>query len=194
MATPFCVLVLVSPHLSCLFSLMDIYQFLELFVGRWRSQRSALQFSQGNGSDTRAAIEITVVNLDDPDLVAICQKYEIHPKTAIHPMKMSWEEESLSTNKPKGYALIVPVPDDLSSPEKGLILTKQGKGAYELGTDEALTIQTITAQNVIEERIWYGNPNLRFRVATLLQGNVVSDRHVQSSKFYSEIRIAVPKA
>jgi phycoerythrin-associated linker protein len=172
---------------------MDIHQFLELFVGRWRSQRSDHQFSKGNGSDTRSVIEITTLSLDAPDLVAICQQYAIHPNTAIHPMKMSWEEESLSSNKPKGYALIVPVPVDLNSPQKGLILTKQGKGTYELGADEALTIQTITTQNIIEERIWYGNPNLRFRVATLLQGDVVGDRHVQSSKFYSEIRSAVPK-
>jgi phycoerythrin-associated linker protein len=172
---------------------MDIYQFLELFVGRWRSQRSDHQFSKGNGSDTRAVIEITPLSLDDPDLVAICQKHDINPNTAIHPIKMSWEEESLSSNKPKGNSLIIPVPHDLNSPQKGLILTKQGKGVYELGSDEALTIQTITPQNVIEERIWYGNPNLRFRVATLLQGDLVSDRHIQSSKFYSEIRSIAPK-
>lgn len=172
---------------------MDIHQFLELFVGRWRSQRSDHQFSKGNGSDARSVIEITALSLDDPDLVEICQKYDIDPNATIHPMKMSWEEESLSSNKPKGNNLIVPVPSDLNSPQKGLILTKQGKGAYELGADEALTIQTITVQNVIEERIWYGNPNLRFRVATLLQADIASDRSVKSSKFYSEIRSAVPK-
>ena len=172
---------------------MDIHQFLELFVGRWRSQRSDHQFSKENGNDIRSVIEITALNLDDPDLVAICQKHDIHPHTTIHPMKMSWEEEALSSNKPKGNALIVPVPNDLNSPHKGFILTKQGKSDYELGADEALTIQTITAHNIIEERIWYGNPNLRFRVATLLQGDVVSDRHVQSSKFYSEIRSVTPK-
>lgn len=172
---------------------MDIYQFLELFVGRWRSQRSDHQFSKGNGSDARSVIEITALSLNDPDLVGICQKHDIHPNTAIHPMKMSWEEESLSSNKPKGITLIVPVPNDLDSPQKGLILTRQGKAVYELGTDEALTIQTRTAQNVVEERIWYGNPNLRFRVATLLQVDINSSRHVQSSKFYSEIRSAVPK-
>jgi phycoerythrin-associated linker protein len=172
---------------------MDIHQFLELFVGRWRSQRSDHQFSKGNGSDTRSVIEITALSLDDPDLIAICQKHDIHPNTAIHPMKMSWEEESLSSNKPKGKALIVPVPNDLNSPQKGLILTSQGKGVYKLGADEALTIQTVTAQNAIEERIWYGNPNLRFRVATLLQGDIASHRHVQSSKFYSEIRSIAPK-
>ena len=172
---------------------MDIHQFLKLFVGRWRSQRSDLQFSKGNGGDTRAVIEIIPLSLDDPDLLTICQKYDIHPNTAIHPMKMSWEEESLSSNKPKGNALVIPVPNDLNSPQNGLILTNNGKGFYELGVDEALTIQTITEQNVIEERIWYGNPNLRFRVATLLQRDTVSDRHVQSSKFYSEIRSAEPK-
>ena len=172
---------------------MDIYQFLELFVGRWRSQRSDHQFSKGNGSDTRSVIEITTLNLDDPDLIAICQKHDISPNAVIHPMKISWEEESLSSNKPNGNALIVPVPNDLDSPQKGVILTRQSKGAYELGADEALTIQTVTAQNAIEERIWYGNPNLRFRVATLLHGEHASDRRVQSSNFYSEIRSVAPK-
>ena len=172
---------------------MDIHQFLELFVGRWRSQRSDHQFSRENASDARSVIDVTALNLDDPDLIAICQKYGVNPNTTIHPMKMSWEEESLSSNKPKGQTLIVAVPNNLDSPQKGLILTNQGKGVYELGADEALTIQTITAQNVIEERIWYGNPNLRFRVATLLHGDVVNDRHVQSSKFYSEIRTAAQK-
>jgi len=173
---------------------MDIHQFLELFVGRWRSQRSDHQFSKGDGNDTRAVIEITALSLEDPDLITICQKHNIDPNNALHPMKMSWEEESLSSNKPKGSALIIPIPNDLDAPQKGLILTKQGKGVYELGADEALTIQTVTAQNAIEERIWYGNPNLRFRVATLLQGDIASERLVQSSKFYSEIRSMLPKA
>lgn len=175
------------------FALMDIHQFLELFVGRWRSQRSDHQFGQENGNDGRSLLEINALSVDDPALIAICQKYNIDPHTSIHPVQTSWEEESLSSIKPKGNALIVPVPNDPAVPHKGLILSAQGKGVYEFGEDESLTIQTVTAQGAIEERIWYGNPNLRFRVATLLQGNSASDRHVQSSRFYSEIRISTLK-
>ena len=173
--------------------LMNIHQFFELFVGRWRSQRSDHQFGEGNNSDITSLIEITVLDLDDPHLIAICQKNGVDPSTSIHAMKMLWEENSLSSNKPKGNALIVPVPSDISSPHKGLILSSQGKGSYELGTDESLTIQTVIAHNTLVERIWYGNPNLRFRVSTLLKGDNPSDRCVQSSKFYSEIRSAIPK-
>ena len=112
-------------------------------------------------------------------------------------MKMSWEEESLSSNKPKGSSLIVAVPnslpDGLTSPQTGLILSEKNKGIYEFASDESLTIKTSTELGLLEERIWYGNPNLRFRVATLLQGAQISDRCVQSSKFYSEIRIAASK-
>ena len=53
----------------------------------------------------------------------------------------------------------------------------------------AALIHSVTSQGVAEERIWYGNPNLRFRVATVLQSSYVGDRRIQSSKFYSEIRI-----
>ncbi len=172
---------------------MDIHQFLELFVGRWRSQRSDHQFGEGNGNDTRSLIDITALGFDDPELIDVCQKYDIDRNTAIHPLKLSWEEESLSSNKPKGSALFVPIPNDIASPQKGLILSTHRKGIYELGADESLTILTKTAQNEIEERIWYGNPNLRFRVATLLQGDSAGDRRVKSSKFYSEIRSAAPK-
>lgn len=172
---------------------MDIHQFLELFVGRWRSQRSDHQFGQENGSDSRSLIEINALGLDSPSLIAICQKYDINPQTTLNPIETSWEEESLSSIKPKGSALIVPVPNDPASPYKGLILSEQGKGVYKFGEDESLTIHTVIAQGAIEERIWYGNPNLRFRVATVLLKGNVGNSHIQSSKFYSEIRIPAPK-
>ncbi|NUN64959.1 phycobiliprotein lyase [Pseudanabaena biceps] len=173
---------------------MDIQQFLELFVGRWRSQRSDHQFGQGNGSDTRSVIEITTLEIDAPDVVAICEKYSIDPQTASHPMRLTWEEESLSSNKPKGKALLVPVPN-LDNANKGLILGDQGKGEYQFASDESLTINTVIDQGIIEERVWYGNPNLRFRVATLIQNssNSADQCSVRSSKFYSEIRVAIPK-
>ena len=133
---------------------MDIYQFLELFIGRWRSQRSDHQLGEGNGNDIRSLIEVTSLSLDDPDLIVICQKHNVAPNTAIHPMKMSWEEESLSNKKPQGSALIIPVPNDIASPQKGLILGGQNQATYELGIDEALTIHTTTAQGTIAERIW----------------------------------------
>ncbi|MBD2188200.1 phycobiliprotein lyase [Pseudanabaena mucicola] len=169
---------------------MDIQQFLELFVGRWRSQRSDHQFGEGNGSDILSVLEITALSLDNPSVVEMCQKHSIDPSSAFQPMQMSWEEESLSSNKPKGSAIVVPV---VHSPQKGLIITNQGKGICEIAEDESLTIQTVTTENVIEERIWYGNPNLRFRVATVLQGNQSGDLKILSSKFYSEIRVAAPK-
>jgi phycoerythrin-associated linker protein len=169
---------------------MDIYQFLELFVGRWRSQRSDHQFGQENGSDVRSLIVISALSTNDPELVAICEQYDIDIQATMHPLKMSWEEESLSSNKPKGNALIVLIPNDANSPDKGIILSKQGKSNYEFTTDQALTIQTVNGQDTIAERIWYGNPNLRFRVATLLSTNQSDKKLVRSSKFYSEIRSA----
>jgi phycoerythrin-associated linker protein len=196
------VLKLIKVYLPLFFLfLMDIYQFLELFVGRWRSQRSDHQFGKGDGNDTRAVIEITALSVESPEVIAICRKYGVEASADIKPMKMSWEEESLSSNKPKGSTLVVAVPnsfsddlpDGLTSPQTGFILSEKNKGTYELASDESLTIKTSTDHGLLEERIWYGNPNLKFRVATLLQGDQISDRSVQSSKFYSEIRIATSK-
>jgi phycoerythrin-associated linker protein len=200
------VLKLIKVYLPLFFLfLMDIYQFLELFVGRWRSQRSDHQFGRGDGSDIRAVIEITALSVEAPEVIAICQKYDVEASAGIVPMRFLWEEESLSSNKPKGSDLLVFVPsslpsglpsdlpNDLASSQTGCILTEKNKGNYEFASDESLTIKTLTNQGLLEERIWYGNPNLRFRVATLLQGEQISDRHIQSSKFYSEIRIVTSK-
>jgi phycoerythrin-associated linker protein len=192
------VLKLIKVYLPLFFLfLMDIYQFLELFVGRWRSQRSDHQFGKGDGNDIRAVIEVTALSVEAPEVIAICQKHDVEASAGIVPMKFSWEEESLSSNKPKGGDLLVFVPislpSDLTASQTGCILTEKNKGNYEFASDESLTIKTLTNQGLLEERIWYGNPNLRFRVATLLQGDQISDRHIQSSKFYSEIRIVASK-
>jgi phycoerythrin-associated linker protein len=196
------ILKLIKVYLPLFFLfLMDIYQFLELFVGRWRSQRSDHQFGKGDGNDIRAVIEITSLSVEAPQVIAICQKYDVEASAGIVSMRFSWEEESLSSNKPKGGDLLVFVPSslssglpsDLTSSQTGCILTEKNKGNYEFASDESLTIKTLTNQGLLEERIWYGNPNLRFRVATLLQGDQISDRHIQSSKFYSEIRIVASK-
>ena len=158
---------------------MDIHQFLQLFVGRWRSQRSNHQSGQGNGGDARAEIIITELSPDASEVVNLCQKYNFEPQVAISSMQLVWEEDVLSSRKPKGSTVLVAIPTSKSS--------------YEFAADESLTITTAIADGAIEERIWYGNPNLRFRVATLIKSNVSGDRLVQSSKFYSEIRISTPQ-
>ena len=171
---------------------MDIHQFLQLFVGRWRSQRSDHQFGQGNGSDARSEITISDLSLDAPEVVNLCQKYSVDQQAAISPMQLVWEEDSLSSRKPKGGTLLITIPN-VETSNSGVILTNGSKSDYEFAADESLTIKTAIAGGVIEERIWYGNPNLRFRVATLIKEASLGDRLVQSSKFYSEIRIGAPK-
>jgi phycoerythrin-associated linker protein len=171
---------------------MDIHQFLQLFVGRWRSQRSNHQFGQENGGDARSEIIITELPSDSSEVVNLCQKYNFDPQAAISSMQLSWEEESLSSRKPKGSTLLVTIPDAGTS-NSGVILSNVSKSSYEFADDESLTIKTAIADGAIEERVWYGNPNLRFRVATMIKGAASSDRLVQSSKFYSEIRIGIPQ-
>jgi phycoerythrin-associated linker protein len=182
---------------------MDIYKFLELFVGRWRSQRSDHQFGQGSGGDSRSVLDITPLGVEQPEVLAICQKFNIDvkmPDLLIQGLHMAWEEESLSSNKPRGQALFVVVFDpaianqsSVAGQQEGIILSGLGKGRFTLAADESMTIETMTDQGAIAERIWYGNPNLRFRVATLLHHGDQQDWQVCSSKFYSEIRVALPK-
>ncbi len=169
---------------------MDIHQFLQLFVGRWRSQRSNHQFGQGNSGDARSEIVITELSPDAAEVVNLCQKYNFEPQAAISSVQLVWEEESLSSRKPKGGTLLITIPNAETN-KSGVILSDASKSTYEFAADESLTIKTAIADGAIEERVWYGNPNLRFRVATLIKGAASGDRCIQSSKFYSEIRIGI---
>ena len=171
---------------------MDIHQFLQLFVGRWRSQRSNHQFGQGDGGDARSEIIITELPPDNSEVVNLCQKYNFDPQAVISSIQLSWEEDVLSSRKPKGGTVLITIPDAANS-NSGVILSSTSKSSYEFADDESLTIKTAIADGAIEERVWYGNPNLRFRVATLIKGTESGDRLVQSSKFYSEIRIGIPQ-
>jgi phycoerythrin-associated linker protein len=171
---------------------MDIHQFLQLFIGRWRSQRSNHLFGQETGGDTRSEIIITELSPDAPEVVNLCQKYDLNQQSVRSSLQLAWEEESLSSRKPKGDTMLITIPD-LENSNTGVILSNASKSFYEFAADESLTIKTAIADGAIEERVWYGNPNLRFRVATLIKKAASGDRLVQSSKFYSEIRIGTPQ-
>ncbi|MEM7553202.1 MAG: phycobiliprotein lyase [Cyanobacteria bacterium P01_A01_bin.84] len=172
---------------------MDITQFVEQSIGRWRSQRSAHHLAFSHFEAVLSTIDIVSVSPDDPEAIALCKAHDIDPKTIVSPFRMSWEGESdWDENEVlSGKSLLVPVPDSNCS-SKGRLLRDQGYaetvaavGYYHFTEDNTFLLSTEYDRAAAEEKIWFVNPNLRFRVSTI---NTSGGKGVVTASFASEIR------
>ena len=171
---------------------MEITEFFELSIGRWRSQRSGHHLAFAHFEQVLSTIDIEPLSTDEPAVLAICQLYNTDPGSITHPFRMSWKGESDWDDKPiSGSTVLVPIPD-IENPSKGKLLRDQGyaetipaESKYHLSEDGIFTLVTAYELAAAEERIWFATPNLRFRVATI---NTSDGKGVTTASFSSEIR------
>jgi phycoerythrin-associated linker protein len=175
---------------------MDIIQFVEQSIGQWRSQRSAHHLAFGHFEAVQSIIDIDLLSHDDPAVITLCQAYNIAPDRAVSPFGMKWEGQSdWDEDKPevKGSTILVPIPDPLI-PDRGKLLRDQGyaetiaaAGDYHFLEDGTFVLITPYENAAAEERIWFANPNLRFRVSLI---KTSAGSGVVTASFASEIRSA----
>lgn len=172
---------------------MDIAEFVELSLGRWRSQRSAHHLAFSHFEQVISTIDIVPLAQDDPAVIALCESYKIEPKLANHPFRMSWEGESDWEEGEilKGTTILVPISEP-NDPTKGQLLRDQGYaetipaiGNYHINEEGTFVLLTPYDRAMAEERIWFGSPNLRFRVSFI---KTSSGTGVVTASFSSEIR------
>lgn len=174
---------------------MDITQFVARSFGKWRSQRSAHHLIFSHFEAVQSVIDIVALAPDDPVVLALCQDYDIDPQRVTSPFRMSWEGQSdwdeNQTEELKGTTILVPVPD-LSFPNRGKLLRDRGYaetmaaiGDYHLTEDGTFVLLTNYERAAAEEKIWFVNPNLRFRVSTIKTSDGTG---VVTASFSSEIR------
>jgi phycoerythrin-associated linker protein len=172
---------------------MDITQFVEQSIGRWRSQRSAHHLIFGHFEAVRSQIQIEPIVFDDPAVLALCKANAVDPQTAAQPFRMSWEGESDwdESEVLKGTTILIPIPDPVI-PQRGQLLRDQGYaetipavGQYHFTEDGTFVLLTTYDRAVAEEKIWFGNPNLRFRVSLIKTSEGAG---VVTASFSSEIR------
>jgi phycoerythrin-associated linker protein len=174
---------------------MNLSEFIGSSIGKWRSQRSAHHLAFSHFEEVRSTIDIVALNADDPEVIELCQSYNIDPATAAHPFRMSWEGESDWDEKEtlQGSCVLVPVPD-AEKPSEGKLLRDRGYaetmpavGRYQLTEDGTFILITEYDRAAAEERIWFGTPNLRFRVSLI---KTSSGTGVTTASFSSEVRIS----
>lgn len=173
---------------------MDITQFIERSIGRWRSQRSAHHLAFSHFEAVQSTIDIESLSPVDPAVIDLCKSYDVDPQAVTHPFRMSWEGESdWDENEVlKGSSVLVPVPDP-AHPHQGKLLRDQGYaetvaavGRYHLTEDGTFVLHTEYDRAAAEEKIWFATPNLRLRVSLI---KTSSGTGVLTASFSSEIRV-----
>jgi phycoerythrin-associated linker protein len=122
----------------------------------------------------------------------VCKLYDVDISIITHPFRMTWEGESDWDDKPiSGSTVLVPIPD-IENPSRGKLLREKGYaetipaiGKYSLSDDGVFTLLTEYDLAAAEERIWFANPNLRFRVSMIKTSD---GKGVTTASFSSEIR------
>ena len=174
---------------------MNITEFVERSLGKWRSQRSAHHLAFQHFEAVTSEIEIIGLDVEDSRVIELCKINDIDPKFATSPFKMTWEGESDwdedETEIMSGSTILVPIPadDDLM---KGRLLREQGYaetipsiGEYTITEDGTFVLLTKYDRAAAEEKIWFATPNLRFRVSLI---KTSSGTGVTTASFSSEIR------
>jgi phycoerythrin-associated linker protein len=171
---------------------MKITEFFELSIGRWRSQRSAHHLAFAHFEEVLSTIDIESLTTDDPAVLEICKLYDVNRASITHPFRMTWEGESDWDDKPlAGSTVLVPIPEP-ENPSRGRLLRDKGYAEtipavskYHMSEDGIFTLLTEYDHAAAEERIWFTNPNLRFRVAMIKTSD---GKGVTTASFSSEIR------
>ena len=172
---------------------MNIDEFVERSLGKWRSQRSAHHLAFRHFEEVTSEIEIKSLAHNDERVIELCKTNQVDAHLVTSPFYMSWsgqsdwdEDEVLS-----GSTVLVPVPD-LENPTQGKLLREQGYaetvpaiGYYQLVEDGSFVLTTKYERAAAEEKIWFATPNLRLRVSLIKTGD---GKGVTTASFSSEIR------
>ena len=172
---------------------MDVVEFVECSIGRWRSQRSGHSLALSHFEEVRSTIDIVSLPKTAPEIIELCKYSGVDMADAVSPFQMSWQGESDWDENEiiKGSCILVPIPNT-NNLKKGKLLRSQGyaetipaMGEYYITEDETFVLHTEYDCAAAEEKIWFHTPNLRFRISLIKTSD---GNGVLTASFSSEIR------
>jgi hypothetical protein len=168
---------------------MEIVNFFESLAGKWFSQRTTHYLSSQSSKAGQSNLLIEFLSHTDASLQQICEQLGQDPSHIACGLKVNQDSRmDGDTNNTKSSTLMVAMhPEDSG---KGVLMQSApnqspAKGEYTI-ENEVLSIMTQTGEGVIEERLWFVNPNLRMRTSVFKTGD-----EVQMASFCSEIRMGL---
>lgn len=172
---------------------MNIKEFFEQTTGRWFAQRTShyLPFKQPENGKSNITIEMLLP--DAPEVLKLCQQYNIDPALALCGAKITWDGTmDTDQQKQQGSTILVPLADS-DQLQEGRLLRQINNtaqtpvvGRYILGSDQILTLMYQEETLYSEERLWFASPNLRMRTSIFKHLGGFS-----MASFSSEIRLGV---
>ncbi|MEW5857998.1 MAG: phycobiliprotein lyase [Cyanobacteriota bacterium] len=174
---------------------MDIQEFFQLSAGKWFSQRTSHHLAFKQAESGKSDIKIEMLSAEDPEVIKLCEQYEVDPALAWGGARVSWDGTmEWDQEKHAGSSVLVPIPDP-EKPNEGQLLRDMGyaekasvAGRYVIGSDDSFTLITEYETMYSEERIWFASENLRLRASILKRFGGFS-----MASFCSEIRMGVTK-
>lgn len=143
--------------------------------------------------EVRSEIDIVSVSATDPEVLALCKACDIDPAAVVRPFRMSWQGESdWDENETlEGSSILVPVPDP-DDGRRGRLLRDRGYAetmtavsTYSMMEDGTFVLLSAYDRAAAEERIWFGTPDVRFRVSLIRTSD---GKGVVTASFASEVR------
>ena len=156
---------------------MSITEFVAQSLGRWRSLRSVHHLAFSHLEEVNSEIEIIGLNTSDIEVIQLCKEHNIDPSLAQSPFKMTWEGESDwdEQEELKGSTILVPISNDKHDNQgrllrdKGYAETMPAIAEYDIQEDGTFVLITKYDRASAEEKIWFANPKLRFRVSMIIR-------------------------
>jgi hypothetical protein len=168
---------------------MEIVNFFESLAGKWFSQRTTHYLSSPSSQTGQSNLLIEFLAHMDPELVQVCESVGQDPSQIACGLRVNQDSRmDGDTQNTKTSSLMVAMHPDATG--KGVLVQSAphqppAQGEYRV-ENEVFSITTQTSDGVIEERLWFVNPNLRMRTSVFKQGN-----EVQTASFCSEIRLGL---
>jgi hypothetical protein len=174
---------------------MEIVNFFETLAGKWFSQRTTHYLANQSSQAGQSDLLIEFLAHTDADLMQLCETLGHDPSYLACGVKVNQDSRLEGDTKNTKTSTLIAVLNPQAE-GTGVILQAPAaapatQGNYGL-VEDVLTLTTRTTEGVLEERLWYANPNLRMRTSVVKVGS-----EVQMASFCSEIRMgltAPPKA
>ncbi|MGF1524965.1 MAG: phycobiliprotein lyase [Leptolyngbyaceae cyanobacterium] len=168
---------------------MDIVNFFETVEGTWFSQRTTHFLPVQPSQTGQTLLNITHLQADDPQVVALCEKFTADPSKIVFALCIQQEGQAQiygsAQAQPQRTTVFVGLKSEAAAAGKFLSQTDAEPavtGQYRF-EEEVLLLNTLTDELQSEERLWFMNPNLRMRTTLLKRAD-----GLQMASFCSEIR------
>ena len=172
---------------------MDIVEFFQQSTGKWSSLRTSHNLTVKQQEGGRSDIVIEMLDKTAPEVIKLCERYEVDPTTALCGVRIAWNG-TMEWDQAQHSGSTVLVPLTAATPNEGQLLRDTGNSAKAtvsgryLMNDEELTLTTESDSTYSKERFWFESQNVRLRHSVVKRAGGFS-----MTSFCSEIRMGVGK-